>query len=455
MNIGKKDVIWSYISLLLVQGINVILLPVILRYLNSAELGVWYTFTSLYGLAMLIDFGFQTIITRNISYLWSGAQSIKSTGFEVLGDKNVEVNIPYFIKVISAVRFIYTSMGTIIFTLFITVGTWYMISINNGEISMKTMLISWFFYMLSIVLNISFSYWNSVLKGIGAIKTYNQILIITKSTQLVLSIILLIFGLGLIGVSIAYFASVIVNRILQSIAYYNYSNETKQTKRKLKIKFDKIILKNLLPNTLRTGSLSISNYLIINFPIILSSYFLSLKVSGQFGFINQIVTLIIMLSNSYYNTYLAKLNYLRVKNKYDELIQLFKKALVTSSIFNIVAFILFVLLGNPILSIIGANYKLLNLLPLLVIIIYRFLYNIQMLFTNFLATKNLIPHHKSFLVSAIITVLLQLVLLEFVDNKLIYLLLPLILVQLLYNNWYWIWYVVKDIKKDKCLAQSS
>ena len=81
------------------------------------------------------------------------------------------------------------------------------------------------------------------IKGIGAIKTYNQILIITKSTQLVLSIILLIFGLGLIGVSIAYFASVIVNRILQSIAYYNYSNETKQTKRKLKIKFDKIILK--------------------------------------------------------------------------------------------------------------------------------------------------------------------------------------------------------------------
>ena len=61
----------------MVQGINVILLPVILRYLNSAELGVWYTFTSLYGLAMLIDFGFQTIITRNISYLWSGHRVLK------------------------------------------------------------------------------------------------------------------------------------------------------------------------------------------------------------------------------------------------------------------------------------------------------------------------------------------------------------------------------------------
>ena len=146
---------WGYISLLLVQGINVILLPVIVRYLNSEELGVWYTFTSLYGLAMLIDFGFQSIITRNVSYLWSGAQNVKSEGFETVKDEN-KMNIPYFIKVISAVKFIYTSMGTIIFILFITLGTWYMVTINSGEINMETMLISWSFYMFSIVLNISF-----------------------------------------------------------------------------------------------------------------------------------------------------------------------------------------------------------------------------------------------------------------------------------------------------------
>ncbi len=449
MNIGRKDVLWGYISLLLVQGINVILLPVILKFLNSAELGVWYTFTSLYGLAMLIDFGFQTIITRNVSYLWSGAQNVKSEGFETVKDENAKMNIQYFIKVISAVKFIYTSMGTIIFALFISIGTWYMVTINNGEIKVETMLISWAFYMISIVLNISFSYWNSVLKGIGAIKTYNQILVVTKGTQLILSILFLMIGLGLIGVSVAYCISVVVNRILQSVAYYKYSPETHKTKGKLKIYYDKEILKALIPNTLRTGSISISNYLIINFPIILSSYFLSLEVSGQFGFVNQIITLIIMLSNSYYNTYLAKFNYLRVKNKYDELLSLFRKALITSYLFNFIAFFLFLLLGNFVLRIIGADYKLLNLIPMLIIIIYRFLYNNQMLFTNFLATKNLIPHHKSFLTSAIVTVVVQLVLLQFFDNKLIYLLLPLLIVQLVHNNWYWVWYVIKDIKKEK------
>ncbi|MGX0911309.1 O-unit flippase-like protein [Staphylococcus caprae] len=449
MNIGRKDVAWSYLSLLMVQGINIILLPVIIRYLNTVELGLWYTFTSLYGLAMLIDFGFQTIISRNVSYLWSGANSVKSEGFELATSENSTLNIPYFSKVLSTVKFIYTSMGIIIFILFSIFGTWYMLNINSGQIDIKTMLIAWIFYMFSIVLNISFSYWNSILKGIGVIKTYNQILVVTKLTQLLISVVLLFLGYGLIGVSVAYFISVIVNRLLQSFSYYNYSQETKKTKHKIKVKYDKEIFQAILPNTLRTGSLSLSNYLIINFPIILSSYYLSLKVSGQFGFINQIVTLIIMLSNSYYNTYLSKFNYLRVKNRFNELINLFRKAIVTSCFFTIVAFIIFLVLGNLVLDILGADYHLFSLVPMIIIMLYRFLYNNQMLFTNFLSTKNLIPHHKSFLLSAIVTVIVQVILLQFLNSKLIWLILPLLLIQLAFNNWYWIVYVIKDIKNDR------
>ena len=89
--------------------------------------------------------------------------------------------------------------------------------------------------MFSIVLNISFSYWNSILKGIGAIKTYNQILVVTKLTQLIISVVLLFLSYGLIGVSVAYFISVIVNRLLQSFSYYNYSHETKKPNIKLKL----------------------------------------------------------------------------------------------------------------------------------------------------------------------------------------------------------------------------
>ncbi|PTJ90094.1 hypothetical protein BU020_13060, partial [Staphylococcus simulans] len=127
-------------------------------------------------------------------------------------------------------------MGAIIFLVFITLGTWYIFSITSGEIEWEIALLAWLFYFVSIVLNISFSYWNAVLKGIGAIKTYNQILVITKVMQLLVSVILLIMGYGIIGVSVAYLISVIINRLLQSTMYYNYSKTTKKTRKKIKFK---------------------------------------------------------------------------------------------------------------------------------------------------------------------------------------------------------------------------
>ena len=144
-------------------------------------------------------------------------------------------------------------MGLIIFILFISLGTFYLIKIVDGEIDIYTALIAWLFYMLSIVLNISFSFWNAVLKGIGAIKVYNQILVVTKVSQLILSIIFLMLGYGIIGVSLAYFLSVIVNRVLQSLNYYRFSNETRATKKKIKFKYNKEIFDTILPNTIKTG----------------------------------------------------------------------------------------------------------------------------------------------------------------------------------------------------------
>ncbi|HCZ8631677.1 TPA: hypothetical protein O4E67_001283 [Staphylococcus aureus] len=446
MNIGKKDVLWGYLSLGMVHGINLLLLPVILKFLKINEIGLWYTFTSLYGMAMLIDFGFQTVIGRNISYLWAGSSEIKKASYK---NNKLSFDITYFIKVLSTVKFIYFCMGLIVFIFLSTIGTIYVIEISKAEIEIHSALTAYFIYMTSIILNISFSYWNALLKGIGAIKSYNQILILTKAIQLILSILFLFLGMGIVGMSLAYLISVIVNRIAQSKIYYNFSPDTYNTQKQIKISYNKEIFMAMLPNTMKTGILSFTNYLIINFPIILSSYYLSLEMSGRFGLFNQILTIIITISNSYFNTYLSKINYLRVKNQYYEIVGIFKKAMMTNYIFNITAFVLLLFMGGYILELINKNYELIPIIPMILVIIYRFLYNNQGLFTTFLTTKNSIPHYIHFLVSAIVTIIVQVILLEFVDNSLINLILPLLFVQLFFNNWYWVYYVIKDIIKDK------
>lgn len=446
MNIGKKDVMWGYLSLFLVQGINIILLPFILLFLNTKELGLWYTFSSLYGLAMLIDFGFQATISRNVSYVWSGAKGIKKSGFQDSSNNN-KIDKHYFIKLLSSIKSIYYLMGIVIFLLLISIGTLYVYNITLGEVDTKVALISWFFYFIAIVLNIMFSFWNAILRGIGAIKEYNKTLILSKLCQIIFTITFLYFGLGIVGVTLAYLFSVIVNRIILSRYFYKYNKITKQLKGKLRAKLDKKIIKDLMPNTIRTGITSASNYLVINFPIILSSYFISLEVSGQFGIVNQIITLCLTISNSYFNTYLAQFNYYRVKNKLDSLTDLFRKSLLINYAINLVLFLGVILFGNYLLELFTEDKSLLPLPLLLIIITYRFLYNNQTVFVSLLSTRNIIPYYKSFFISALLIVLIQLLTLS-VMPSLMGIILPIIIIQMLYNNWYWPLKVIKDLRSQ-------
>lgn len=444
MNIDKKDVIWGYVSLFLVQGINIILLPFILIYLTNKELGLWYTFTSMYGLALLIDFGFQATISRNISYIWSGAKNIKVTGYlESIDNNKIDKN--YLIKLLSSVKFIYYIMGLIVFLILISVGTAYVHNVTTGEIDTKVAIASWAFYLIAIILNIMFSFWNAILKGIGAIKEYNKTLIIAKISQIVFSIIFLYFGLGIIGVTFAYLLSVIINRIVLSKFFYKYNSITEELRGQLKVKLDRKIIKSLIPNTVRTGVTSLANYLVLNFPIILSSYYISLEVSGQFGIASQIITLCLTLSNSYFNTYLAQFNYYRVKNKKDELNQLFKKSILINYSINIVLFLGVILLGEYVLTFISDDKTLLPINIMILVIIYRFLYNNQTIFVSLLSTKNIIPYYKSFIISALLIVMFQVLLLTF-RPSLLSMILPIILIQLLYNNWHWPLIVIKDLR---------
>lgn len=444
MKIDRNDVMWGYVSIVLVQGINALLLPFVLIYLNDKELGLWYTFTSIYGLVMLVDFGLQTTISRNISYIWTGADSIKASGHNLL-EKNKKLNINYFTNFLSSVKYIYYIIGILVFIVLLTIGTLYIYVITKNEINLTMVMVSWFFYFVAIVLNIMYSFWNAILKGIGAIKEYNKTLIIAKLSQIFFSLILLYLGFGILGITFAYLLSVIINRITLSKFFYNFSEVTLTLKGKVKPKLNSQIIKVLLPNTLKTGVTSISNYLIINFPILLTSYFLSLEISGQFGMVSQIITLCLTISNSYFNTYLAKFNYFRVKNDIGELTKLFKKSIMINYCINFILFLGLILFGQYILDIFASEKLLLSTSLMLIIIVYRFLYNNQTIFVSLLSTKNEIPYYKTFIVSALITVSIQITLL-FLSPIILSIILPILIVQLIYNNWYWPLQVVKDLR---------
>lgn len=117
INTKKMDVIWSYLGYALNLAINVILLPWILQAVPRSELGIWYTFASISAIVNTVDFGFSPTIIRNLTYAWSGAKVLKTTGVQYI-EKDSSPNYELFNKVLIACKYLY--LGISIFALFYT-----------------------------------------------------------------------------------------------------------------------------------------------------------------------------------------------------------------------------------------------------------------------------------------------------------------------------------------------
>ena len=196
----KKDVAWGYLGQILYMGINIIILPFVLKLLPEKELGLWYTFTSIGALANLLDFGFKTTITRNVAYAWGGAKELPQVDQDVVIITD-EPNFELLMRVRRTAQALYFIIGGIALILLATMGTWYIINITKNEVATSDYMIAWIVYIIAIFLNIYYGYWMPLLKGIGAIKENYQAMVISKVIHLLIAIIGLFLGFRLTAIA--------------------------------------------------------------------------------------------------------------------------------------------------------------------------------------------------------------------------------------------------------------
>lgn len=73
-SVNKSDVIWSYLGTAFSMLSNLITIPMVIYFLDSDLVGLWYIFVSIGAIANLFDFGFTVTLARNITYVWGGAR---------------------------------------------------------------------------------------------------------------------------------------------------------------------------------------------------------------------------------------------------------------------------------------------------------------------------------------------------------------------------------------------
>lgn len=445
MQITKKDVIWNFSATVLKIASNVLILPVILRYLSADEVGIWTIFISFSAITLLFDFGFSQTFSRNITYVFSGANNFQKEGFSIV-QKGENINYALLKSVIGAMKWFYTRISLIIFLFLAIVGTFYIHYILNKSYSGggTIIYISWFLYIFFIGYQSYTLYFDSLLLGRGMVKKNKQIIIISQVFFISISLtLILVCKLGILSLAAGQMGAVVVNRFLSHRAFYD-----KEIKSKIKNAENishKKVLNDISPNAIKIGITSLGSFLINKSSVFIGSLFLPLTAIASFGVSKQVVELIAVVSTIWFSTFYPKMIQDRINNRISHLKELYLRSKIVSIFLFLLMGIIVLFFGNSLLVSIKSNTLLLQTSLLAILLISTFLENNHAWAGSVLLTKNEVPFFKASIFSGLLTVLLLFLFLVVLKLGVLSLILAPGLAQLIYQNWKWPLEVIKDL----------
>ena len=125
--VSRSAVSWSLVATTLRFGSALLILPLMLRRIPPAELGLWYVFVSLGAFALLLDLGFAHTVVRATGYLWAGSRVLLPFGINV-EEPSVSArspNISMLSDLVATLRFYYlAASGVLLLLLSVIGGAW-------------------------------------------------------------------------------------------------------------------------------------------------------------------------------------------------------------------------------------------------------------------------------------------------------------------------------------------
>ena len=435
----RRDIIWNYMGIITAMGSNFILLPFLIKFLDGETLGLWYVYLSVGAIVVLFDFGFNPSLARNVAYCWSGAKDLITEG--VCVEKDGNPNYLLLSKLWRTCKRLYFLIALAALIILLFVGFPYILSIS-GNLDRNEVVISWLIYVASVCFNIFYGYYSTLLRGIGAVASYNKINVISRWCQIVLAISLLFCGFGIKAAAISYFIYGFVLRYLSKRTFFFLIDSGKLVNQNISKGDIVLILKKIWPNSWKDGAIAISTYCSTQAGVFLSSRFFSLEETGYYSISVQIATALATIGSAFYSAYQPAMQSAFVNNDILLLKKRMSFSMLIYSFVYIVGVIIFVFFILPLLLLFEPSFKL-KISVFLFVSIYIFFYKGQSYYASFISNSNKIPYVYSYLFSSILGVVLVFFLLYFFELGPFGLVLGMMISQL-YNCIKWP-LVVRDI----------
>lgn len=435
MKVTRADLFWNYGATFMRVASALIVLPLILRMLPKEEVGLWTIMIGLNSMIYLLDFGFFQTFSRAITYIYSGASTLQKEGFVPVTGSS-EISFPLLKGVLRAMNRFYGFVSMLLLVLLATGGIWYinrlLIGFSGDIVNAK---IAWFTYGVLLCYQFFTYYYDAALVGRGMIKRSRQIIVFSQSLHVIISSILLLYGVGLISMVIGQTVATIVNRALARNSFYD--SETKKKLANVTSVEWATILKTLFHTAYKNGLASLSWVFTNRMLAIFGALYVPLASMASYGITKQITDITSTIAIAWFFTYYPKLTGEQIKQGLSEVKRIYIKArIIAIAIFIAITFFLF-FAGDAVLGFIGSSTFLLPSGLLVLLFVASMLESLTHLSTSVLLSRNEVPHYIAQAITAILSLLFIIITLKYTNAGIFGLIAVPLVVQLFYQHWKW------------------
>ncbi|WP_139740657.1 O-unit flippase-like protein [Aeromonas veronii] len=427
----KNDVLWGYLSQFFNMASSLLLLPFILHFLNTEDIGLWYVFVSIVSFIQLLEFGFLPTISRYISYVFSGAQNIELNKVPNYNE-NGAVNIYLLSGIIASAKKIYGVISVLALIIVVFCGSAYLWTLEYSGDKLY-LLLSWFVYGVATTVIFYFGYFNCILKGRGDQTKMNQSIVLSKLSSIFVTIPLLYLDVGILSIAIGVLVSAIVDRVL--VGFFVFDKSQHQTLEAFNVKSEIDYTKVIWGNAKLMGLVQLGNFLTVRSSVLIVSSVIGLDAAATYGFTLQITSVAVIISSMYFGLQLPLMNSAQIRNDQQSIRIAFKCSI---GIAWVLFFLYAVFVSTFGVYIVDVLFDTATLLPRPMLIIFSMAAFLEMnhsLCTAYLTTRNQIIFMKPMLITGVFIFISSLAF-GYIFG-LWGVILSQFVLQLIYNNWKW------------------
>jgi O-antigen/teichoic acid export membrane protein len=427
----NSTVVWSWAFNGFRLATGLLLLPLVLRKLSTTELGMYYVLLSQVALAPVIDFGFSPTVLRFVSYAMGGAQSIQAHGFSK--GTGAGPNFGLLWQLFFTTRALYRVMAVLVFVILGVWGT-YIVELRIHETPAPNIArIAWGITLIATVLNVYSSWAPVFLRGMDDVLTSVRITVLASVIRFVLAVALLLGGAGLMSLPLGDLFGSLIQQVL--------ARRTCLRRLRRQPPPEKVdvwqTLRTMWPNSWRLGVVMLGGYLTVNANMAICVSVLGLAANAIYGLSTQLLGVIIGMAGVWTQVKWQVIGQQRAQHDYAGIQQTLWPRMWLQYLTFIAMAAALLLLGQPLVRMIGSGKQLLPLPWLALLALNSFLEMQLSIWGTLISTENRIPFLWPSVAGCLLAFALSLTLVHTTSLGLGAFVLAPLLAHSLFNYWYW------------------